>query len=405
MPILSSNEADFIIRVRDDLTQGQDRGARAQVTLAATAVVAGQTLVVKSTNFGTAANAYTCVITLPGGTSGLNVTFTGGVLTIALAVTAGVATVGANTLNLIATAILGLSGSPFIAYPSSTGTGEIRLAASSVPFAGGVAGRDGVASAPRPFLLAQDSANILQILQDKLSKASVTATGGSTTTAVVASVGANDWRGALVTFASNTTTALLRGVTARVLSNTGTTFTFSSTLPAAVVNTDTFAIEHTILDANILELRQGRTGLGDSPAGNVYGTQRIVADAFSKLILTLGGTIFTPTVSWPSAATKTGSTTTEIKVNETYKIDSLAHKVLTISGASRDIVSNTEDTIVVAPALSVAPAGAVAYTVTVPVNTSWDGAHVYPGPHPFNYMLAALITTALTEVVGTTLPA
>src|SRR5688572_10051724 len=121
MAILSANAADFILRVRDKLTYGQDSGTRAQATITANAVVVGQTLVIKSATPGTAGNAFTVVITLPGGTSGLNVTFVSGVLTIALAVTAGVATAGANTLNAIATAILALSGSPLIAYPSGSG--------------------------------------------------------------------------------------------------------------------------------------------------------------------------------------------------------------------------------------------------------------------------------------------
>ena len=118
-----------------------------------------------------------------------------------------------------------------------------------------------IRGAGRNYLRAQDLATILELLQDGTADTLVTATAGSTTTATVTSIPANSYVGALVTFASNTTTVALRGVQARVLSHTTTVFTFASTLPAAVANTDTFSIEHDFMDDEIATIRPVRTFL------------------------------------------------------------------------------------------------------------------------------------------------
>lgn len=405
MPILQANSADYIIRVRDNLIYQQERGARAEATVTADAVSVGQTLVIKASAFGTAANSYTVVVTLPGGTSALAVTFVGGVLTIALGVTAGVATAGANTLNKIAAAILALSGSPFIAYASGNGLGERLTAVSSATFSGGTAARDGAPAAPQNYMFAQDAATVLQLLQSKLT-ASCTATAGSTTTATLTTATeANVWRGALVTFASNTTTVLLRGVTARVLSNTTTVLTFSSTLAAAVANTDTFTLAHDFMNDAILDLRQGRTSLSAAPPANVYGYERIVVDAFGRFLQTLGSTALGGrSMAWPTATIGVGSTSSVIVVNQVYLIDELKNMFMTQGGVERKIVSNTESTITVVPAFASAPVSTTAYTINTKPMQAWDNQHVHPGGHPFNYVIGGLITTLLAAVVAVTLP-
>jgi len=71
--------------------------------------------------------------------------------------------------------------------------------------------------------------------------ASLIATGGTTKTAVVASV-ADAYVGQIVLFDSATTTVALQDVAATVLANDGTTITFAETLPAAVAATDDFVV-------------------------------------------------------------------------------------------------------------------------------------------------------------------
>jgi hypothetical protein len=85
---------------------------------------------------GSAGNAATVEVTLPGGTSALSASAVGGVLTVDLAVTGGVATAAANDASLIAEAIDALDD--FSAAHTGTGADEIVAAEGPTAFAGGV---------------------------------------------------------------------------------------------------------------------------------------------------------------------------------------------------------------------------------------------------------------------------
>lgn len=84
---------------------------------------------------GTAGNAYSVAVVVPGGTADLSVSLIGLVLTVSLATVGGVPTTHNSAIN-IAAAISELTN--FIANPSGNGTGLFSGAIASTPFAGGV---------------------------------------------------------------------------------------------------------------------------------------------------------------------------------------------------------------------------------------------------------------------------
>ena len=210
------------------------------------------------------------------------------------------------------------------------------------------------------FLRAQDMASILDVLQDALDlPAALTATGGTSTS--VQDTGAyvaNTQIGNTVTFGAATTTVALRNVSAVVVSNTANALFFASALPATPAAGDTYTITGSLVEPIVAKLRDGR-GKGDSPAGNEYGDSRLVTDALVRMARQLGGTVSDTQVF--AGSTGTGSTTTAVVVSTTVpgnlRIDAFKNKRLVISGETRKIVGNDENTIFFDKPLSSAPAG------------------------------------------------
>lgn len=147
-------------------------------------------------------------------------------------------------------------------------------------------------AASQNYLRSQDSVNILELLQGLLSQPSVLTVVSGTTTTVedgAATFVANSYDDSYVVFASNTTTAALRGVSRRIRSNSATTLTLVSALPASPVIGDTYTIVAGQVEDFITAIRNGSSG-------NPYGDRRTVIAAFQKLISQLGG-------SFPARAT------------------------------------------------------------------------------------------------------
>lgn len=259
-------------------------------------------------------------------------------------------------------------------------------------------------AAAQNYLRAMDMANILDLLQDAvLPTGSVTATGGSTTTAVIASMEANLYSGSTVTFDDATLTAGLQGVSATVRTNDGTTFTFTEELPAACAAGDTFTIDGSILEASILALRNGRTEMGDSPLANVYGLTRVVNNAFEQLFtISPPAAIQTQVLSRPGAVTIDGSTVSEVVIDTTLKIDAMQGYDFVIAGETRQVASNTENTVLLSSDLSSAPAAGVAYSIQRNLNqvNNTRKQTVHPGGHPDNRILAYQIELAVESITA-----
>lgn len=397
MPAISAERINFLTAVSDSLIYGQNAGARASATIGSGANGTIQ-LVAKAP--GTAGNSWTVAVTVPAGTASLAVTVVGTAISVALAVSSGVPVTNSNTAKLIAAAINNSSaGTSVKASFTGTGASSISAAQTTTAFAGGTAIDTNRATVGVNYLRAQDMATVLEFFKEALGNSSVvTATGGSTTTAVVSALVSGAYVGAKVTFASNTTTAALQGVTAYVKSNNTTTLTFTSALPAACASTDTFTIEQTFLDAAISELRSGRNR-GDAPAGNPFGLSRTVLNALQKICeQAAGSTLTAKTIA--TLTTGSGSTTTSV-VNSTsdMRIDAFKGMTLTVSGASRKILGNTESTFVLTSALGSAPSASTSFTVTIPaVDSDNDPTFAYAGGQPHNYKLANFIASAQAVV-------
>lgn len=137
-----------------------------------------------------------------------------------------------------------------------------------------------VRGAAQNYLLAQDMATVLDLLQDAMDQGTdLTATGGSTTTVVdgAGTFVANQQAGNIIVFGAATTTVALRSLEFRVSSNTATTLTVPL-MPAAAVAGDVYTIRGGWFDSHISNLRGGR-GLADAPRGSVLGDVRQVLDA------------------------------------------------------------------------------------------------------------------------------
>ena len=160
-----------------------------------------------------------------------------------------------------------------------------------------------VRGAAQNYLRAQDMATVLELLQDALDQTSnLTATGG-TARSVIDGAGTfvpGQQVGNVVTFAGNVTSALA-GVSATVFANDDRSLTFKDALPGTPASGDTYTIAGGIVADAISELREGK-GLADSPAGSVYGDDRIVRDALVRAIRQLG------TVQATGTLTLTGNT-------------------------------------------------------------------------------------------------
>jgi len=397
-------------RVTDSLRFGQDAGSRASATLAST--VAGGVITVELDEPGSFGNSWTIAVTEPAGTSALAVTKSGTAITVALAVTAGAATATANTMNRVAAAIN--AALPEVSARVTTqSANEITNPIAATTFSGGSNSASGQgAPVGGGYLRAQDLAIFLELLQDACS-ASLTATGGTTTTAVVASIpNGGEYVGAKVTFADDTTTAGLRGEVAYVGSHNATTFTFTRTLPAAVANTDTFTIELLLVAPELASLCEGPdTAKAHAPAGSVYGETRVALDAIAKLIEQVGNTTVPVRVLSRSAVeTAAGSTDTLVKSVDTMRVDGFKGKNLVIAGETRRIVGNTSDSFLLAKALSSAPAAATAFQIVEPTTDFRPGnfelANTHPGGgHANNAFMAYLLKQAQKAVEGLVLPA
>lgn len=406
MPALSNEIGEFLLRVKDSLRYGQDSGSRASATLASTA--GSGLLSLKVNDRGAAGNDWTYTVTVPGGTSALAVSASGTDITIALAVSAGVAT-AANTLNAIAAAV-NAAIPQVTATVVSGGTLTRTSAVSLTSFAGGADPATDVDTAPvgAGYLRAQDLATALELLQESTNSGELTATGGSTTTAVVASVTANAYVGAEVTFEADTTTVALRGVTATVVSNNGTTFTFAETLPGTVASGDTFRVRSAFLDDAIALLR-GSSVRADAPPANVYGFSRTVVDVLQRMQEQLAGSALpNRSVSRPGLVTGSGSTTTAVVSADAMRPDQFKGMYLTISGATRRIVSNNETTLFLDKALSGAPSASTSFSIflkTVDANVFPGRFHnVHPAGHPDAAFLAYLLDTVQNTVEAFVLP-
>lgn len=400
MPAISAERINFLTAVSDSLIYGQNAGARASATIGSGANGTIQ-LVAKAP--GTAGNSWTVAVTVPGGTAGLAVTVVGTAISVALAVSSGTPDTNSNTAKLIAAAINNSSaGTSVKASFTGTGASSISAAQTTTAFAGGTALDTNRATVGVNYLRAQDMATVLEFFKEALGNSSVvTATGGSTTTAVVSALVSGAYVGAKVTFASNTTTALLRGVTAYVKSNNTTTLTFTSALPAACANTDTFTIEQTFLDSAISELRSGRNR-GDAPAGNPFGLNRTVVDALYRISQQTTG-YSGGSKPMASLSTGSGSTTTSVVVSSTYadlRIDQFRGFYISISGDVRKILGNTEREIVLTAPLSSAPASSTSFTVVQPFVSLADGSSTstYAGSQNQNARLANFIGIVLSQV-------
>ena len=385
MPALQSDVLALLDRVKDGLAFN-DTGTRASLITSA----GGSKLIIRSRQPGASGNDYTVTFTLPGGNSPLAVSAVGTDVTVALAVTLGVATAGANTLALIAAAtnssIPGLQ-----AYLEGPSTVEITAAIATASLAGG----DGPTSSfghAQPgggYLRAQDLASSFELLQNATASGTLTATGGSTTTAVVTSITPGSYTGATLTFTAGTTTVALRGLSYTVASNNATTFTTTETMAGACAATDTFTVTSTFLNRAVSELRDA-AGSAGSPAGDPYGRYLTFIDGCEFTLNQIdGSSVPKSTLSHASLAVaeSPAATTTNIPLTATMRPGQYDGLLATIGISDPiQIDYNTESAIYLkTPLLGVPPAAtAVAIqTSALPVGRSKSlSGLVHPGGHP-----------------------
>lgn len=269
--------------------------------------------------------------------------------------------------------------------------------------------------AAQNYLLAQDMATALDLLQDAMdTSVALTATGGSTTTVVdgAATFTAGEQVGNYVVFESDTTTVALRGLEFRILGNSATTLTVEQ-MPAAAASGDTYQIRGAYFDEQIAQLRDG-LALADAPRGSVYGDVRVVMDALATGIRRLGGTVPVRSVGLPGLQTGAGSTTTEVVLDlqgGSARIDQFRGYEIVVSGQEpRRIVSSDEAGVVtVSRAYASAPSASTAVTLRVaedrPGGPSAPQLRTHPGAQPGeNAMLALHIGTLEALLDSYTLP-
>jgi len=177
-------------------------------------------------------------------------------------------------------------------------------------------GAGNVRAAPKQYILAQDMAAVLDLLQDALDTAEMTATGGSPSTLVD---GANTFitgtqQGNTVTFESDTTTAALRDTSAVILSNTSTTLTFTQPLAGTPVSGDTYRITGSMCDKHIEAIRGAGLGIGENPRGMQFAEAAITNDALTTFIRTVGSTPASSTLTFSGVGVNTQTVTTGTKV-------------------------------------------------------------------------------------------
>lgn len=262
-------------------------------------------------------------------------------------------------------------------------------------------------------LRAQDLANVLRLLQvAAFNTGTMTATGnGSTTTFVdgASTFVANTMIGNTVTFASNTTTAALRGVSATIRSNTTTTLTFNETLPAATVTGDTMVITGSVMNYAINSIMENKNPAATAPAGDSYLRMNIAQDALVLLIRRLGGTL--PSTHFMTTTALAGTSTTSISINMKgvkARVDEFKNLTCTYDSTNvRKVISNTEDGVLLLDAAVTAPSGGEAVVLSRPEFdiTPFTCDSYYAGLNGGdNYRLSALINAAQSAVTAFTLP-
>lgn len=285
MPALPTVNAMYIKKIRDLLRTGIDYRT-AQLSLGS-----GTSLInIQAQDPGAPGNTITVQVTIPSVTAGLTVSVSGRAITIALDQTNGTPNDPANTATLIAAAVNASAAASALVrafLPEGSGAGSLSAAVAVTALAGGAqgSGEATIQTLPLNFLRAQDMSTVLELLQTALSQpGTMTALTGSSATLVQDGAGTfvpKQQIGNTVKFKSNTTTAALRGVTATILDNSDSALTVA-TLPAAVVNGDTYEIVASFVSSDIATLRQGK-GLADAPPGNLFGDWRIVQNALTKI--------------------------------------------------------------------------------------------------------------------------
>ena len=141
-----------------------------------------------------------------------------------------------------------------------------------------------------PVAIGSVAADMLRILTNLVDSATLTATGGTAVSVqdTSAFTGVNSLVGATVTFDSATTTAALRGISAKVLSNTVSALFFAiAALPATPVSGDTYVVTYTVVDDKLNTLNSG--ALNDASV-SVYGGGPALIGAALLLLEQLGAT-------------------------------------------------------------------------------------------------------------------
>jgi|694.fasta_scaffold27399_6 hypothetical protein len=411
MPALATDVTLYLKRVRDVLRTGPGYSA-AELTLGS-----GTSAVrILAQDPGVRGNSIQVAVTVPGsGTSGLTVSVSGSVISIALAVNTGVLVPASNTSTLIAAAInasAAASALVLAVVPPGAGTGSLSAAVAATHLSGGRGGEGGVDTLPLNFLRAQDMASALELLMLALNlPGNLTATGGTATSlSDTGAYVANTQVGNTVVFTGNVTAALA-GRRAVVISNNANTLNFATgALPAAPAVGDTYTIQGTFVDNAINSLLQGRLGFSNAPPANVYGDSRIVADALVRIVQQLGGATISESRLF-SGTTAAGSSSSAIKLNTrglNLRIDELKNQKLDVTGFGiRKIISNDESTVQIAPPFSSAPGSGVTAVVTVPEDSS-DASRNYTfapgGQARDNRALAEVLRAAQAAVVAFVLP-
>jgi len=212
--------------------------------------------------------------------------------------------------------------------------------------------------------------------------------------------------GHVVVFGAATTTVALRGVEARVASNTAASLTFAAPLPAVPVAGDTYTLRGGWFDSHIADLRQGK-GLAEAPPGSVYGSQSQVADALitalrrrgthaSQLLTFTGLAIDTQTVTIDGKAYTFQDSLTDVDgnvkigVSAEICIDNLVAAITLGAGAgtayatsmtlhSRATAEKVSATVMRARAKLVGTAGDSLATTETLANASWGAATMAGG--------------------------
>lgn len=419
MPAIPTDNVLYLKRIRDFLRSGVNYSTASLLVGSSTSRVQ---LVAQEP--GVLGNNISVVFTVPAGTSGLTVTVSGSVITVALAVSVSVLVPASNTATLIAAAINGSAAAAALVLavlPPGSGAGSIGAASTSF-LSGGRGGADAIATLPANFIKAQDISSVLELLMDSLNSVA-TLTVTSATTSSLTDTGAfiaNSQIGNTVTFTGNVTAALA-GKTAVVLSNTANTLTFTGPVlvndtPTASAAGDTYTIRGSMVNNAISVLRNGKSR-GDSSTSHLLADSRIVTDALIRIVQQLGGTLAPEQVifsgvtvgSSVSALVTRRSYNTTVVLNtkgSSFRIDAFKNLKFTSGSQVTKVISNTENTLTLAGNLTTITNGS-SVSITM-AEDSTDASRNYTasagGQVRDNRMLAELIRAAQAAVAAFVLP-